>query len=349
MCSRNGDSVVTFGEKIMNRPSAAFSCPVYPSIVAASRSIEPQQPIQQTSEPTLGEFIAAVAATMRRGGHPRTAETYVATFRSFSRFLVDSRGVADLPLGNVDSPTIESYAAWLAGCRLCPNTVSFYLRILRAALSRAVDTGMIASRPQFRHVYTGIDRTVKRAITPESIGALSRLKLPAGSASALARDMFLLSFYLRGMSFVGLCHLRHTDLRGGYVTYRRRKTGRTLTIAWTAEMQRIADRHPAPASSPYLLPLINPDAPNPRWSYINTASRINRELRRLGAAIGLQQPLTLYVARHSWASIAQSKGIPLSVISQGMGHDSEQTTRIYLASLDTAVVDRANSIIISSI
>ena len=60
-------------------------------------------------------------------------------------------------------------------------------------------------------------------------------------------------------------------------------------------------------------------------------------------------PLTLYVARHSWASAARSKGIPLSVISEGMGHDSEATTRIYFATLDTAAVDRANTLILDSL
>lgn len=56
-----------------------------------------------------------------------------------------------------------------------------------------------------------------------------------------------------------------------------------------------------------------------------------------------------YVARHAWASIARSKNIPLATISEAMGHDSESTTRIYLASLDTSVVDKANSIILNTL
>lgn len=64
---------------------------------------------------------------------------------------------------------------------------------------------------------------------------------------------------------------------------------------------------------------------------------------------GVTIPLTLYVARHSWASAAKVKGIPLSVISEGLGHDSETTTRIYLAGLDTSIVDEANSLILSSL
>ena len=56
-----------------------------------------------------------------------------------------------------------------------------------------------------------------------------------------------------------------------------------------------------------------------------------------------------HVSRHSWASIAKSKNIPISVISEGMGHDSEETTRIYLASLDGSVIDKANSIILKDL
>ncbi len=76
---------------------------------------------------------------------------------------------------------------------------------------------------------------------------------------------------------------------------------------------------------------------------------INHNVKTIASKLDITIPLTLYVARHSWASVAKSKGIPLSVISEGMGHDSEATTQIYLASLDTSVVDKANSIILKSL
>ena len=74
-----------------------------------------------------------------------------------------------------------------------------------------------------------------------------------------------------------------------------------------------------------------------------------RKLKEIGKMIGVQLPLTMYVARHSWASVAKNKNVPISVISEGMGHDSEMTTQIYLASLDTSVVDKANSMILNSL
>ena len=102
-------------------------------------------------------------------------------------------------------------------------------------------------------------------------------------------------------------------------------------------------------SSKYLLPIIRNTGINERYAYRNAGYNINRALKRIAAMAGLTIPLTLYVARHSWASAARAKGIPLSVISEGMGHDSEATTRIYLASLDASVVDKANSLIIRSL
>ena len=72
-------------------------------------------------------------------------------------------------------------------------------------------------------------------------------------------------------------------------------------------------------------------------------------MKKVARLAGLAVPLTMYYGRHSWASIAKSKNIPLSVISEGMGHDSEETTRIYLASLDTSVIDEANSLILKSL
>lgn len=84
-----------------------------------------------------------------------------------------------------------------------------------------------------------------------------------------------------------------------------------------------------------------------RKQYTNALHQVNRLLKKIGEMVDLPIPLTMYVGRHSWASIAKSRNVPISVISEGMGHDSEATTQIYLASLDTAVVDRANKKILN--
>ena len=114
-------------------------------------------------------------------------------------------------------------------------------------------------------------------------------------------------------------------------------------------MQEIIDRYHIP-DSPYLLPIIRPSHRiDERTQYIYASNKVNKSLKIIGCMLHLHQPLTLYVSRHSWASIARSLNVPLAVISEGMGHDSESTTRIYLASLNTAVIDRANEKILSAL
>lgn len=296
------------------------------------------------SEYTLFIFMESIILKLRRNGKTRTSETYTAALKSFRKY----RRQEDLMLDCISPEVMEDYQAWLENRSLSANTISFYTRILRAVYNRAVDNDIIDDRNPFRRVYTGIDKTVKRALPLQIIKKIKSLDLSGFPNIEFARDMFMMSFYFRGMSFIDMSFLRKSDLRNGYIVYRRRKTGQILTIAWTTEMQSILDKYPRNPTQ-YLLPILCSSGVNELFAYRNVGYKINNNLKKVAEKIGIRIPLTLYVARHSWASIARLKGVPLSVISEGMGHDSESTTRIYLSSLDTTLVDKANRLILKSL
>ena len=224
------------------------------------------------------------------------------------------------------------------------NTISFYMRILRAVYNRAVEKKLVEQNHPFRHVYTGIDKTVKRAVHIKVIKALKALDLSLRPSLEFARDMFLFSFFTRGMSFIDMAYLQKKDLQNGFLTYRRRKTGQQLTIRWEKCMAELVAKYQTDRTD-YLLPIIT-HAGEERKQYINTLHVVNGHLKKLSTMLQLSHPLTMYVARHSWASVAKLKRVPISVISEGMGHDSEATTQIYLASLETTAVDKANKMIL---
>ena len=297
-----------------------------------------------THEYSLFNFMESIIARLKQNDKIRTSETYKSTLNSFKKFRNDE----DIMLDSITSEIMESYEAWHQQRGVTPNTISFYTRILRAVYNRAVEDDIIENRNPFRKVYTGVDKTVKRALPLSVIKKIKALDLTLTPSLDFARDMFLMSFYLRGMSFIDMAFLKKTDLRNGHVTYRRRKTGQQLKIEWTKEMQVILDKYPENASD-YLLPVIRNSGINERCTYRNMGYNINHNLKAIATMAGITIPLTLYVARHSWASAAKAKGIPMSVISEGLGHDSEATTQIYLASLDTSVVDHANSLILKSL
>ncbi|MDE6342483.1 MAG: site-specific integrase [Muribaculaceae bacterium] len=299
---------------------------------------------RHANEYSLFNFMEGMIIKLKRNGKIRTSETYTTTLNSFKKFRNDE----DIMLDCLNSEVMEAYEAWHRQRGVLPNTISFYTRILRAVYNRAVEEEIIENRYPFRHVYTGVDKTVKRALPIKVIRQIKVLDLSRTPPLDYARDMFILSFYLRGMSFIDMAFLRKSDLTAGHITYRRRKTGQQLTIEWTKEMQMIVDKY-RENKSDYLLPIIRNPGTNERCTYRNVGYNINHNLKTIAGMIGLTIPLTLYVARHSWASAARAKGIPLSVISEGMGHDNETTTRIYLASLDTSVVDKANSLIMQSL
>ncbi len=290
-----------------------------------------------SSEITLFSYMEKLIGKLWRQGQHRTSETYQATLNSFRKF----RNGIDLYFDDIDSELLISYEYHLRAKELSPNTVSFYMKRLRAVYNNAVEDGYADNKNPFKKVFTSSEKTIKRAIQLKYIRKLKALDLSYSASMSFARDMFLFSFYTRGMSFVDIAYLQKKNLKDEVLTYRRKKTGQLLSIRWEKCMQKIVDQHSSLAS-PFLISIFKDVTGNTRKQYHNALALINRNLKEIGKELGLVMPLTMYVARHSWASIARDEGIPLSVISEGMGHDSESTTQIYLASLETQVIDKAN-------
>lgn len=289
-------------------------------------------------------FSRTLILQLRQVGKLRTSATYNTTINSFIRF----RNETEVLLEEMDSSLMVEYEEWLKSNGICPNTTSFYMRNLRAIYNRAVEEELTMQRHPFKHVYTRIDKTVKRAVSLNVIRRIRDLDLADSPLFDYARDIFMFSFYTRGMSFVDMAFLKKKNLQDGILSYRRQKTNQQMIIRWEKPMQEIVNKYDT-SETPYLLPIIKNMQADEWRQYKTAAHLVNVKLKKLGQRLDLGIPLTSYVARHAWASIAKSKNVPISIISEAMGHDSENTTRIYLASLDASVVDRANRLILSSL
>lgn len=286
---------------------------------------------------TVFEYMRRQAERMKMLGRVRSGETYRQTLRSFMKF----RHGVDLYFDMLDADMIGQYESYMRANCLSRNTTSFYMRILRCIYNRAVEEGLVKSGDPFRQVYTGVDKTAKRAIALKEIRRIKELDLTGSPGLDYARDMFLFSFYLRGMSFIDLAYLRKRDLADGHITYIRKKTGQQLSIRWERSMQAIVEKYPENPTQ-YLLPIITRQDGTERRQYLNKILYVNRKLKHVAKLAKISTPLTMYVSRHSWASIAKAKNVPISVISEGMGHDNEETTRIYLAAIQNNQIDEAN-------
>ncbi|MCD8102048.1 MAG: site-specific integrase [Alistipes sp.] len=299
---------------------------------------------------TLFGFVELLCSEMQEK-KPRTAKAYGSVLRSITAYCNGS----DPRLSQINRAFVEAYESHLKSRGLKPNTISFYMRNLRAIYNKAVARNMvIGGKYIFRNVYTGVAKTEKRALDAKQVGRLMALDpgmldynfqsgappLPPELRDALA--IFLFCFLAQGMSFVDMVHLRRENLSGGRLTYKRKKTGQTIVVPVCREMKSIlAYFSGRTKGTGYLFPVMPGGKPS-RMRYESALRMQNMRLKRLAVLAGIGENLSTHVSRHSWATIAKNENVQLSVISEALGHNSETTTRIYLDSFAKNVLDKAN-------
>ena len=290
-------------------------------------------------------FFKEQTERLLKEGKFGTARNYRHTLSSLQEFTRQP----ELSLFMIDEQFIKRYEAWLKERNVTRNTSSFYMRVIRAVFNKAALYLKLPQGSPFDNVYTGVDHTRKLAVGIDEIVKLQQLDLSAQPQLELARDIFLFSFYTRGMSFVDIAYLRKDDLQQGAIRYHRRKTGKTLSIQIEPCIQSIIARYAtATANTPYVFPLLTAKEDTKAFTQYQTQLGVyNRSLKQLGKMLNKNVRLSSYTARHTWATLARNNAIPVAVISAAMGHSSERTTQIYLDSLEDSVIDRANHKILS--
>lgn len=292
----------------------------------------------------LVSFTQKLIEDMKKIGKRAAVKRFGTTLNSLLAYT-DGNEVA---WNDLTSTFVLGLEGFLMKRGLCRNSTSFYMRNLRAIVNRAAEQDFEVPHNPFKHVYMGVDKTVKRAVNIDVIRKIRDIDLSGRPALDFARKVFIFAFYTRGMSFVDIAFLKKNDLHNGVITYARRKTRQQLMVRIEPETRKLIDSF-GKNETDYLLPILTEKGIDEERQYENAYYRINRNLQKVGKMLGLETKLTLYVARHAWASIALANHVAVSTISKAMGHDSEKTTIIYLQSLDTSSVDNANSDIIRMI
>ena len=297
-------------------------------------------------------FMKQVAKGLQMEGNFGTAHVY----RSSLNAIIAYRGKGDFTFREVTPEWLKGFEIYLRSRGCSWNTVSTYLRTFRAVYNRAVDSGKAAYIPHlFRSVYTGTRADRKRALDTEDMQKVFT-KLPQSPTVSYdmrrTQELFVLMFLLRGLPFVDLAYLRKSDLHDNVITYRRRKTGRPLSVTLTPEAVAILKRYmDRDSSSPYLFPLLNSrEGTKEAYHEYQLALRnFNRQLMLLGEMLGLGDKLSSYTARHTWATTAYYCEIHPGVISEAMGHSSITVTETYLKPFQNKKIDEANKKVVDFI
>jgi len=225
------------------------------------------------------------------------------------------------------------------------NGLSVYMRAIRAIYNKAIKAGIVDKENYpFSSYKIKSEPTDKRALEWDKIKKIIQLEIEPGHVCFNARNYFVASFMMYGINFSDMAYLRKENIVDGRIKYRRRKTSKLYDIKITDNLNKILSYYIA-KNNPYgyIFPIIRSDDPKAQDKNIQWArSRYNRKLKLLAELCGIEENLTGYVSRHSFATQAMFQEVPLNAISSMLGHSSLKTTEVYLKSLPTNILDDYN-------
>ena len=231
--------------------------------------------------------------------------------KGYIKRFVTYLGKNEIPFKDFDTLLIRNYHTWLKNQELGRNTISLYIRNLKRIYRLAVNEGLTTESNPFE----GMDvsyrvKKEKNGLTLNEVKRLRDLDLSGESPSVVfARDIFLFSVYARGMRSDDIFRLTKGNIKDGRLTYRQHLTGKETSLPWEPELREIADRYKQEGTS-RLFPVVTAKDPHEQWKqYDGTLRNINRNLKKLGKMIGIDYPLNLTVAHHSWERMTRSVSI----------------------------------------
>lgn len=291
-------------------------------------------------------FIQQEIFNKKKQGKVKTAKNYEATRNTLIAFLEEKKHTAILEIENINASLMKEFEEYLFAKQVCKNSTSFYMRILRAIYNRGILVANIPSCQPFAPVYTGVAKTIKRAINISAVKKIMQFK-PNNASIEFAQDAFLFCFFSCGMAFIDMAKLKKSNIQEGRIIYNRSKTDQLISIRIEPIMERIIRKYDNP-NHEYIFPILT-GKKNPDSSYQRALRLYNLNLQKISQALGEGIHLTSYVPRHSWASIAHEENVSMNIISESLGHCNEATTSIYIKSLSTKGTDQANEKIVKKI
>ncbi len=296
---------------------------------------------------TLYALFEKVIDEKRKNGHFGSAKAYESTYRKIQALT----NKTDIQLCKITTDYITDLYKNCSTSGISCNTTSFYMRNFKAVLNRRQTSDKaIPIQKLFQYTVIRKVKTTKRALSVQDMKLLLKFN-PAGNKRYIqALEIFWLCFILQGTSIADLCFIPKEALCADYICYKRHKTSTRINVALNQVSRRLLYRYKSQNPySQYLFRFMDQyDTPTMIYgAYRNMLKRINSTLKQIGIEIGLNIPLTSYVARHTWATQAKSVGTPAELISEAMGHTSQHTTSIYLKNFDQNIIDNVNNKVIA--
>lgn len=257
----------------------------------------------------------------------------------------------DVTFEEVNYKLLDQFSHHLTTSGLKINSVSNYFRSIRAIYNKAIKMKVVdRSLYPFHDISIKSEKTAKRAILKDDIAKLLEIHVEKNSTCWRSLNYFMLSFFLRGISFTDLAYLKHSNIIDGRIEYKRRKTHQNYSVKLFPIAETIINQMKQ-TECDYLLPVIpfgvKEDSVRAKRIIQQCIKTTNKYLKRLSAEVGLGSSVTTYSSRHSFATIAKRMGYSNELIAEALGHQhGNKVTNIYLDTFEASVIDEMHQHVI---
>ena len=301
----------------------------------------------KTDQITLEKFLTSHIQRLRDTGKVGNSYAYLNLRTTLHNFYGKK---LNFLFNAVDVAFCNKFEAWMRKNQFEDTTMHYYFRTLRAIYNKAIEA-KCADRGKSPFVEYKLSRfntkTKKRALSKESVKKILKMDCSAMSEKArLAHDVFSFSYYCGGISLVDVANLTLDNIIDGRLIYERQKTHGMINLVMLDEAKAIIERYATyQKRAGYLFPILDNRVhitPMQKFNRLRKlCHQINKELHGLAKELGIQEDVTTYVARHSFATVLKKSGVNIGIISQALGHQDIKTTQIYLSEFDNEQVDSA--------
>jgi site-specific recombinase XerD len=281
---------------------------------------------------------------------------YANVFQTTKNSLVNFCKTGELEFNDITPNFINKYEEDFLKRGVSLNSIFVYMRTFKTLINNARKENIVKeSFNPFKEIsFTKYRRikTKKRAITKEQIREIVALKLEPETSIFHAKNYFLYSFYNRGINFIDMAFLKWKDVKNDRLIYTRRKTKEQFTIGMLMPAIEILTYYKEiyyDGEDSYVFPILNSNHKSARTidNRIDKVLKVvNSDLKKIAKLAKIDEKLTTYVARHSFATIMKRSGVSTAIISEALGHESEKTTQIYLDTFESKVLDEASMAIL---
>lgn len=280
------------------------------------------------------KYMERLIESMKKSGNNGNADVYSLVKNKLNEYI------GEIPFEAINYEFLKGFESHMMEEGLSHNTISMYLRTLRAVFNRAIDSDVVSQDIYpFRKYKIKPSKPNKRNLPAGVISQIANCKLR--KKTEFARDFFMLSFYLIGMNVIDLYNLKQNNYFGGRIDYTRQKTGEDISVKVRPEAEKLIEKYRS--DKDYLLKF--------HYQYFNhknLTKYVNKALKDMAGELSISRPVSTYYARHSWATIAISLGYSRDIIGKALGHSDRSVTAGYI-DYDPAIIDNVNKAVIEHI